>query len=201
MKIFCIGRNYAAHAKELKNEVPTKPLVFMKPPTAILNGNKPFYLPDFSDNVHYEGEIVVKICKNGKHIQSKFARNYYDLITVGMDLTARDLQAELKANGHPWEIAKGFDGSAVVGKFFPIKDTLDMHSFTILKNGELVQLGKCKDMIFSIDVLIEYISQFFKLQIGDLIFTGTPAGVGKMNIGDIFEGFIEEKKCFKTEIK
>lgn len=201
MKIFCIGRNYAAHAKELKNEVPKKPIVFMKPSTAILNGNKPFYLPDFSDNVHYEGEIVVKICKNGKYIQSKFARNYYDLITVGMDLTARDLQAELKAKGHPWEIAKGFDGSAVIGKFFPIKDTLDMHSFTIYKNGALVQLGKCKDMIFSIDVLIEYISQFFKLQIGDLIFTGTPAGVGKMKIGDVFEGFIEEKKCFKTEIK
>ncbi|MFT5620113.1 MAG: acylpyruvate hydrolase [Chitinophagales bacterium] len=201
MKIFCIGRNYADHVKELKNEIPTKPLVFMKPPTAILNGNKSFYIPEFSSNIHYEGEIVVKISKNGKHIQQRFARDYYDMISIGMDLTARDLQAELKAKGHPWEIAKGFDGSAVIGDFIPLTGELDQVNFSIRKNGELVQDGKCKDMLFSIDELIVYISQFFRIQKGDLIYTGTPAGVGQIQIGDVFEGFVEEKRCFRTEIK
>lgn len=201
MKIFCIGRNYAKHAKELNNEIPDKPLVFMKPPTAVLNNNKDFYLPDFSSNVHYEGEIVVKISGNGKHIQPKFARKYYNAITVGMDLTARDLQSELKAKGHPWEIAKGFDGSAVLGKMMPLDGELEDVEFSIKKNGEVVQAGKCKDMLFSIDELIAYISQYFKIQTGDLIYTGTPAGVGQMKIGDTFEGFIGEKKCFHTQIK
>lgn len=201
MKIFCIGRNYALHAKELNNEIPEKPLVFMKPPTAILKGNKPFYYPEFSSNIHFEGELVVRICKNGKHIQEKFAKNYYDQITLGLDLTARDLQNELKSKGHPWEIAKGFDGSAVIGSLVPFQGDIADLSFTIRKNDEIVQSGNCSDMLFPVDRLISYISKFFMLQTGDLIFTGTPAGVGPIQIGDVFEGFLEEKKLFRTEIK
>lgn len=201
MKIFCIGRNYALHAKELNNEIPEKPLVFMKPPTALLKGNKPFYYPEFSSNIHFEGELVVRICKNGKHIQEKFAKNYYDQITLGLDLTARDLQNELKSKGHPWEIAKGFDGSAVIGSLVPFQGDIADLSFTIRKNDEIVQSGNCSDMLFTVDRLISYISKFFMLQTGDLIFTGTPAGVGPIKIGDVFEGFLEEKKLFRTEIK
>lgn len=201
MKIFCIGRNYALHAKELNNEIPEKPLVFMKPPTALLKGNKPFYYPEFSSNIHFEGELVVRICKNGKHIQEKFAKNYYDQITLGLDLTARDLQNELKSKGHPWEIAKGFDGSAVIGSLVPFQGDIADLSFTIRKNDEIVQSGNCSDMLFPVDGLISYISKFFMLQTGDLIFTGTPAGVGPIQIGDVFEGFLEEKKLFRTEIK
>lgn len=201
MKIFCIGRNYALHAKELNNEIPEKPLVFMKPPTALLKGNKPFYYPEFSSNIHFEGELVVRICKNGKHIQEKFAKNYYDQITLGLDLTARDLQNELKSKGHPWEIAKGFDGSAVIGSLVPFQGDIADLSFTIRKNDEIVQSGNCSDMLFPVDRLISYISKFFMLQTGDLIFTGTPAGVGPIQIGDVFEGFLEEKKLFRTEIK
>lgn len=201
MKIFCIGRNYALHAKELNNEIPEKPLVFMKPPTALLKGNKPFYYPEFSSNIHFEGELVVRICKNGKHIQEKFAKNYYDQITLGLDLTARDLQNELKSKGHPWEIAKGFDGSAVIGSLVPFQGDIADLSFTIRKNDEIVQSGNCSDMLFAVDRLISYISKFFMLQTGDLIFTGTPAGVGPIQIGDVFEGFLEEKKLFRTEIK
>jgi len=201
MKIFCIGRNYALHAQELNNEIPEKPLVFMKPPTALLKGDKPFYYPEFSKNIHFEGELVVRICKNGKHIQEKFAKNYYDQVTLGLDLTARDLQNELKSKGHPWEIAKGFDSSAVIGSFVPFKGDLSDISFTIRKNNEIVQNGFCKDMLFSIDHLIHYISQFFMLQTGDLIYTGTPAGVGPIEIGDVFEGFLQEKRLFRTQIK
>ncbi len=201
MKIFCIGRNYALHAQELNNEIPEKPLVFMKPPTALLKGDKPFYYPEFSKNIHFEGELVVRICKNGKHIQEKFAKNYYDQVTLGLDLTARDLQNELKSKGHPWEIAKGFDGSAVIGSFVPLAGDLSDISFTIRKNNEIVQNGYCQDMLFSIDYLIHYISQFFMLQTGDLIYTGTPAGVGPIEIGDVFEGFLQEKRLFRTQIK
>ncbi len=201
MKIFCIGRNYALHAQELNNEIPEKPLVFMKPPTALLKGNKPFYYPEFSKNIHFEGELVVRICKNGKHIQEKFAKNYYDQVTLGLDLTARDLQNELKSKGHPWEIAKGFDGSAVIGSFVPLAGDLSDISFSIRKNNEIVQNGYCQDMLFSIDYLIHYISQFFMLQTGDLIYTGTPAGVGPIEIGDVFEGFLQEKRLFRTQIK
>jgi len=201
MKIFCIGRNYALHAQELNNEIPEKPLVFMKPPTALLKGDKPFYYPEFSKNIHFEGELVVRICKNGKHIQEKFAKKYYDQVTLGLDLTARDLQNELKSKGHPWEIAKGFDGSAVIGSFVPLAGDLSDISFTIRKNNEIVQNGYCQDMLFSIDYLISYISQFFMLQTGDLIYTGTPAGVGPIEIGDVFEGFLQEKRLFLTQIK
>ncbi len=201
MKIFCIGRNYALHAQELNNEIPEKPLVFMKPPTALLKGDKPFYYPEFSKNIHFEGELVVRICKNGKHIQEKFAKKYYDQVTLGLDLTARDLQNELKSKGHPWEIAKGFDGSAVIGSFVPLAGDLSDISFTIRKNNEIVQNGYCQDMLFSIDYLIHYISQFFMLQTGDLIYTGTPAGVGPIEIGDVFEGYLQEKRLFRTQIK
>lgn len=201
MKIFCIGRNYALHAQELNNEIPEKPLVFMKPPTALLKGDKPFYYPEFSKNIHFEGELVVRICKNGKHIQEKFAKNYYDQVTLGLDLTARDLQNDLKSKGHPWEIAKGFDSSAVIGSFVPLAGDLSDISFTIRKNNEIVQNGYCQDMLFSIDYLIHYISQFFMLQTGDLIYTGTPAGVGPIEIGDVFEGFLQEKRLFRTQIK
>jgi 2-keto-4-pentenoate hydratase/2-oxohepta-3-ene-1,7-dioic acid hydratase in catechol pathway len=202
MKILCVGRNYADHAKELNNDIPSKPLIFMKPATAILKDDKPFYIPEFSNDLHYELELVVKIAKNGKYISKRFAQDYYDEISVGIDITARDLQAELKANGHPWEIAKAFDNSALLGKFIS-KATFDLSqlNFSLKKNNELVQQGNSKDMLFEIDDIIVYVSQFFRLQMGDLIYTGTPAGVGKMSIGDTFEGFIEEKKLFRTEIK
>jgi len=167
----------------------------------LLKGDKPFYYPEFSKNIHFEGELVIRICKNGKHIQEKFAKNYYDQVTLGLDLTARDLQNELKSKGHPWEIAKGFDGSAVIGSFVPLAGDLSDISFTVRKNNEIVQNGYCQDMLFSIDYLIHYISQFFMLQTGDLIYTGTPAGVGPIEIGDVFEGFLQEKRLFRTQIK
>ena len=202
MKILCVGRNYTEHAKELKNEIPDKPLIFMKPASAILKDDKAFYLPEFSQDFHYEVELVIKICKNGKHIAKRFAKDYYKEITVGIDVTARDFQAELKSKGHPWEIAKAFDNSAILGKFIPI-EALDLTSlnFSLKKNETYVQQGNTSDMLFDIDDIIVYVSQFFRLQMGDLIYTGTPAGVGKMEIGDLFEGFIEEKKLFHTEIK
>jgi acylpyruvate hydrolase len=202
MKILCVGRNYAEHAKELKNEIPDKPIIFMKPATAILKDDKDFYLPEFSKEVHYEVELVIKISKNGKHIVKRFAKDYYEEISLGIDVTARDLQAELKSKGHPWEIAKAFDNSAILGTFINKTDyNLDNLNFSLKKNNEVVQTGNTKDMLFDIDDIIVYSSQFFRLQMGDLIYTGTPAGVGKMNIGDIFEGFVEEKKLFLTEIK
>ncbi len=202
MKILCVGRNYAEHAKELKNEIPDKPIIFMKPATAILKDDKDFYLPEFSKEVHYEVELVIKISKNGKHIVKRFAKDYYEEISLGIDVTARDLQAELKSKGHPWELAKAFDNSAILGTFINKTDyNLDNLNFSLKKNNEVVQTGNTKDMLFDIDDIIVYSSQFFRLQMGDLIYTGTPAGVGKMNIGDIFEGFVEEKKLFLTEIK
>jgi len=202
MKIFCIGRNYIDHAKELNNPVPSKPLIFMKPPTALLASGKNFYIPEFSNDVHYEVEVVIKICKNGKYIAKRFASEYYEEFTLGIDITARDIQTELKAKGHPWEIAKGFDNSAVVGNFIS-KDKLDINkvNFSLHKNEKPVQIGNVADMIFSIDDIIVYLSQFYRLQMGDLIYTGTPAGVGPMQIGDHFEGFVEEKKVFDTKIK
>ncbi|MCD8528798.1 MAG: fumarylacetoacetate hydrolase family protein [Chitinophagales bacterium] len=202
MKIFCIGRNYAEHAKELNNDIPTKPLIFMKPPTALLKDNKPFYYPEFSKDIHYECEVVLKICKNGKHIAEKFAADYFNEISLGIDFTARDLQNELKQKGHPWEIAKGFDNSAVIGQFVS-KESYDLSNlkFSLNKNQQVVQNGNTKDIIFSFGKIISYISQFFMLQTGDLIYTGTPAGVGQIHIGDILEGFLEEKKLFHTEIK
>lgn len=202
MKIFCIGRNYAEHAKELNNAVPTKPLIFMKPPTALLLENKPFYYPDFTKNLHHEIEIVLRISKNGKAIQSKFANRYYDKIALGIDFTARDLQDDLKAKGQPWEIAKAFDNSAVLSKFVDLKDFDAANiTFSMTKNGETVQSGTTKDLIFSFDTLVAYLSNFFTLQQGDLIYTGTPAGVGAVKVGDNLEGFLEGQSMFTCEIK
>ena len=202
MKIFCIGRNYAEHAKELNNAIPTKPLIFMKPPTALLLENKPFYYPDFTKNLHHEIEVVLKVCKNGKAIQPEFAHRYYDKIALGIDFTARDLQDDLKAKGQPWEIAKGFDNSAVLSEFVPLEG-FDKNNinFNLKKNGVDVQIGSTKDLIFSFDVLISYISKFFTLQQGDLIYTGTPEGVSAVQIGDKLEGFLEGKEMFSCEIK
>ena len=202
MKIICIGRNYRDHAKELNNPVPKQPLVFMKPTSALLVNNKPFYYPAFSNNLHYEAEIVLKICKNGRHIQQEFASKYYDKIGIGIDFTARDIQAKCKEKGHPWEIAKGFDDSAPISKFLPLKDfDASAIKFQLHKNGELVQDGNTKDLIFSFDTLLVYLSKFFRLQIGDLIFTGTPAGVGPVKIGDTLEAFIEGQQMLKCNVK
>jgi 2-keto-4-pentenoate hydratase/2-oxohepta-3-ene-1,7-dioic acid hydratase in catechol pathway len=202
MKIICIGRNYRDHAKELNNPVPKSPLVFMKPSTALLLENKPFYHPEFSDNIHYELEVVLKICKNGRSVQPKFAPDYYEEIGLGIDFTARDIQAKCKEKGHPWEKAKGFDHSAVLSPFIS-KDKFDLESikFQMHKNGELVQDGDTADLIFKFDYLIEYVSKYFKLQIGDLIYTGTPAGVGQVKIGDKLEGFLEGNKILECQIK
>ncbi len=202
MKIFCIGRNYLEHAKELNNAVPTKPLIFMKPPTALLLENKPFYYPEFTKNLHYEIEVVLKISKNGKAIQPEFAHRYYDKIGLGIDFTARDVQDELKAKGQPWEIAKGFDNSAVLSDFVDLKDFDATNiAFQLHKNGKIVQKGTTKDLIFSFDTVVSYISQFFTLQQGDLIYTGTPEGVGPVKIGDKLEGFLEGKPMFICDIK
>ncbi|MFA8298960.1 MAG: fumarylacetoacetate hydrolase family protein [Hyphomicrobiales bacterium] len=202
MKIICIGRNYALHAKELNNAVPEKPVFFMKPDSAILKSNKPFYLPDFSDDVHYEVELVIRINKIGKNIEEKFAHKYYDEIGLGIDFTARDLQAECKKKGLPWEVAKAFDQSAVLSDFISLKDkNIQDINFSLLINGEQRQIGNSKDMLFSVDKIIVYVSQFMTLKIGDLIYTGTPAGVGKVNIGDHLEGFIENQKMFDTKVK
>lgn len=201
MKIFCIGRNYVAHAKELNNDVPSSPMVFMKPSTALLQDNKPFYYPSFSNDIHYEVELVLKIKKHGKHIEKQFAHLYYDQIGLGIDFTARDIQSELKKKGHPWEIAKSFDSSAVISTFQSIEELPKEIPFTLQKNGELVQDGNSNRMIFDFDTIISYISKRFTLQIGDLIYTGTPAGVGPIQIGDRLEGFIAKKSVFHVEIK
>jgi len=206
MKIICIGRNYIDHAKELNNPVPAKPLVFMKPPSALLVNDKPFYYPDFTKDLHHEIEVVLKICKNGRHVQTEFAPSYYQEVALGIDFTARDVQAECKKKGHPWEIAKGFDDSAVLSRFVPIeKVNRKAIEFELKKNGEVVQKGNTKDLIFSFDYLITYVSQYFKLQVGDLIFTGTPAGVGAVQIGDLLEGYLYQldkvEKMFTTQIK
>ena len=202
MKIFCVGRNYVDHAKELNNPVPKSPLIFMKPSTALLTDGKPFYHPDFSKNIHYELELVLKISKNGKAIQEKFAHNYYDQIGLGIDFTARDLQDDLKAKGQPWELAKSFDHSACLGNMV-FKSTLDMTAikFNLTKNGTIVQDGNSKDLIYSFDYLIGFISQYFTLQTGDLIFTGTPAGVGQIAIGDVYKGYLGEQQLLTCEIK
>jgi acylpyruvate hydrolase len=202
MKIFCIGRNYAEHVKELKNEILTQPLVFMKPPTALLTDNKPFYYPDFTKNLHHEVEIVLRVSKNGKQIQPAFASKYYDKIALGIDFTARDLQDALKSKGQPWELAKAFDHSAVLSDFFDIsKYNIENINFHLTKNGSIVQKGTTQDLMFHFDTLICYISKFFTLQQGDLIYTGTPAGVGPVQIGDVLEGFLEEQSVFRCAIK
>lgn len=203
MKIICIGRNYSEHAKELNNPLPTAPLYFLKPDTALLASGKAFFYPEFTKDLHYECELVVKINKVGKHISEKFASTYYDEIGLGIDFTARDIQDECKAKSLPWERAKGFDNSAPISTIFLKKETLDLNklTFSLKKNNEVVQVGNTKDMIFSIDQLIAYVSQFITLKKGDLIFTGTPAGVGPVNIGDNLTGFIENEKMFEFNIK
>jgi len=202
MKIICIGRNYAKHAKELGNNIPSKPLIFMKPPTALLINNKPLYYPEFTKDLHFEAEIVFRITKNGRHVQKEFAHKYYDQVAFGIDFTARDLQSELKDKGHPWEIAKGFDNSAAVSPFINMSSLNEEEiSFTLKKNGEIAQNGNTKDLIFDIETLICYSSKFFKLQVGDYIFTGTPEGVGNVKIGDLLEGYIEDKKVLECSIK
>lgn len=200
MKIICIGRNYTEHAKELNNAVSASPVVFLKPKSSLLQGTT-FYYPEFTKDLHYECEVVVKICKNGKHIKEKFAKNYYQQITVGIDFTARDLQQQQKEKGLPWEIAKAFDGSAVVGKFIDIPADVQAINFSLHKNNLLVQEGHTKDMLFTIDHIIAYVSQFFSLHTGDLIFTGTPAGVGPVAIGDQLKGAIEQEPLFEMQIK
>ncbi|MFZ4634455.1 MAG: fumarylacetoacetate hydrolase family protein [Saprospiraceae bacterium] len=203
MKIFCIGRNYTDHALELNNPVPSEPLIFMKPPTALLLNNRPFYYPSFTQNLHYEGELVLKICKNGRSVQPEFAHRYYDEMAFGIDFTARDLQDKLKQKGHPWEIAKGFDRSAPLSKFVPIDTAQHPHDihFQLYKNGELVQDGHTRDLIFDFNTLIVYISQYFTLHKGDYIFTGTPAGVGPVQVGDELEGRIEGQTMLQCQIK
>ncbi len=203
MKIFCVGRNYVDHAKELGNTVPEEPVIFMKPKSALLQPNTPFYYPEFTNELHYEAELVLRISKNGKHVQEHQAHGYYDAITVGIDFTARDIQAEFKKKGLPWEKAKAWDQSAVVGKWVPIQAET-MRSplcFSMQKNKELVQDGNTSHMIFSCDHIIAHISQYFSLNIGDLIFTGTPAGVGECVVGDILEGYLKDEKMFELEIK
>lgn len=204
MKIICIGRNYADHAKELGNKLPTKPMFFMKPDSAVLPHKHPLYIPEFTKDLHYEVELIVKINRLGKFIQKEHAHKYYDEIGIGIDFTARDVQQELKEKGHPWEMAKAFDGSAAISRHFvklsELPNPEDIH-FQLKKNGELVQDGHSTDMIFSIDELIAYISQFMTLKIGDLIFTGTPSGVGPVQIGDRLSCVLEGKEMLKVGIK
>lgn len=200
MKIICIGRNYSEHAKELGNEIPEKPVIFLKPDTAVLKGND-FYIPEFSNDLHYELEVVVKISKGGKYIQKGSAAKHYEEIGLGIDFTARDLQSELKSKGLPWELSKAFDGSAVVSNFFKKeKFNLAELQFSLLKNKEKVQDGHTKDMIFSVDDIIAFVSQYFTLRVGDLIFTGTPKGVGKVVENDILEAYLEEEKIIDIRI-
>ena len=203
MKIFCIGRNYADHAKELNNEIPDEPVIFMKPKSALVQNHTPFYYPEFTNELNYECELVMRISKNGKYIQEKHASNYYNGITVGIDFTARDIQNALKEKGLPWEKAKSFDNSAAVGKFIDIapgqsKKTMN---FSFAKNKEVVQKGSSDSMIFSVDKIISNISNYFSLNIGDLIFTGTPAGVGECMVGDLLEAYLENDCLLTLEIK
>lgn len=203
MKIICIGRNYVEHAKELNNPVPKRPVIFMKPDTALLQKNNPFFYPEFSKDIHYETELVLKICKNGRHIEERFAYKYYNEIGIGIDFTARDIQAECKAKGLPWEIAKAFDQAAPLGKFLPVSKFPDLNNinFSLKINDEIRQEGNSTDMIFSFDQIIAYISKFITLRTGDLIFTGTPEGVGPTKIDDHFEAYIENEKLLDFNVK
>ncbi len=203
MKIFCIGRNYADHAKELGNAVPEDPVIFMKPKSALLQSHTPFYYPEFSNELHYEVELVLHISKNGRYIPEKVASKYYDKISLGIDFTARDIQAELKKKGLPWEKAKAWDNSALIGKWLPITNDLLKKpiNFSLLNNKKIVQNGNSKDMIFSFDHIVSHISNYFSLNIGDMVYTGTPAGVGECVVGDVLEGYFEKEKMFELEIK
>ena len=203
MKIFCVGRNYSEHAKELGNEIPEEPVIFMKPKSALIQGNTPFYYPDFSNELHYEAEIVLRVCKNGRYIEEKNASKYYDAYTLGIDFTARDIQNELKKKGLPWEKAKAWDNSAYVADWINLTKATQNEpiSFFLSQNKKIVQVGHTKNMIFSFNKVISNISQYFSLNIGDIIFTGTPAGVGDCLPGDLLEGFIEKERVFELEIR
>lgn len=203
MKIICIGRNYEAHANELENPLPKEPIIFLKPDTALLRDNSPFYLPNFAASFHYEVELVVKINKIGKNIEEKFAHRYYDEIGLGIDFTARDLQDEFRAKGLPWELSKAFDNSAVISKFISKSEFENINNinFSLYVNDMLKQKGNSSEMINSIDEIISFVSKYFSLKIGDLIYTGTPAGVGNVNIGDRLKGFIEENEMFDFFVK
>jgi len=203
MKIFCVGRNYAEHAKELNNEIPEEPVIFLKPKSALLQANSAFYYPEFTNELHYEAELVLRITKNGKYIPANQANKYYNAVTVGIDFTARDLQQELKKKGLPWEKAKAWDNSAVVGKWIDITPQILKNpiSFSMKLNGETVQKGVSKDMLFSFDKIIANISLYFSVNIGDVIFTGTPAGVGECVVGDVLTGFFEDIQVFDVEVK
>ena len=203
MKIICIGRNYTKHIEELNNERPDEPVVFMKPDSAVLLKQHPFVIPEFSEDIHHELEVIVKINKVGKYIEAKFAHKYYDEIGVGIDFTARDLQQKLKDKGLPWEKAKAFDGSAVIGDFVSKNDfnSLENLNFEMANNGVTVQKGNTSFMLWKIDELIAYVSQFFTLKIGDIIFTGTPEGVAVVRQDDVLEGFLEGKKLFRIQVK
>ncbi len=203
MKIFCIGRNYADHAKEMGNGISDEPIIFMKPKSALVQGHTPFYYPEFTNELNYECELVVRISKNGKYIQEKHASNYYNAITVGIDFTARDIQTQLKEKRLPWEKAKSFDNSAAVGKFIDITPAIDKKNinFSFFKNKEIVQKDNSKSMVFSIDQIIANISNYFSINIGDLVFTGTPAGVGECIVGDHLEGYFEKEMVLSLEVK
>lgn len=203
MKIICIGMNYKAHIAELNLPYPEKPVFFLKPDSAILKSNKDFFLPPWSEDIQYETEIVYRINRLGKYIQKKYAHRYYDGVGIGFDLTARDLQNKCRQEGLPWEICKGFDGSAVISDFYPIEEISNQNNidFHLVKNGEIVQKGNSSDMLFNIDDIIAYVSQFMTLKIGDLIFTGTPLGVGKLNIGDELVAYLGDKEMIRTKIK
>jgi len=203
MKIICIGRNYAKHIEELQNEKPSHPVVFLKPDSSIPPKNHPFIIPAFSEEIHYEVEVLVKICKVGKHIQQQFAHTYYQEIGLGIDFTARDLQTKLRQKGLPWEISKGFDGSAFIGKFLKKENLGDLSSlpFSLYKNQEIVQQGNTAKMLWGIDELVSYVSQFFTLKTGDILFTGTPAGVGKVATGDLLTGTLNGVENFQLKVR
>lgn len=203
MKIIAIGRNYAAHAKELNNEVPTKPVIFLKPDTAVLKDNKPFYIPDFSNDIHFELEVVLKVCKEGKHIAEKFAANYYDEIGLGIDFTARDIQSQHKEKGLPWELAKAFDNSAAISSFLPKSDFVDLYNlgFELKVNDTTRQNGHTSNLLFSFEKIITFVSQYITLKKGDLIFTGTPEGVGQVKQGDHLAAWLEGKQLLDFNVK
>ena len=203
MKIICVGRNYAEHAAELQNEKPVEPVIFLKPDTALLKNNQPFYHPNFSNEIHYECEVVVRICREGKHIERKFSHKYYDQIGLGVDFTARDLQNSLKSKGLPWELSKAFDHSAVVSAFIPKEEFTNINNlnFKLLQNLQEKQSANTSEMLFKVDEIISFVSKFITLKTGDYIFTGTPKGVGKVSIGDVLEGYIEDRKMFDFEVK
>ncbi len=203
MKIICVGKNYGDHVKEMRGDLPSEPVIFMKPDTALLSAGRPFYIPDFSAEIHHEIEVVVKICRDGKNIGEKFSSGYYNELSVGIDFTARDLQHRFKSAGHPWELSKAFDGSAAVGEMLPVAAESNIYAlqFMLKKNGLVVQGGNTKDMIFSVEKIIAFVSRYITLRKGDILFTGTPAGVGPVQPGDFLEGFIGSKKLLEIKIK